>query len=45
MILDYLIDSVKHKEDLLDLCDLLDRLTDISPNLMQHIKELREGSV
>ena len=44
MILDYLIDSMKCREDLLDLCDQLDRLTDISPNLQNLIDEIRQGT-
>ena len=43
MILDDLIDHIKCKEDLLDLCDQLDRLTDISPGLHHHIDEIRQG--
>ena len=43
MILDVLIDRMKCKEDLLDLCDQLDRLTDISPGLHHHIYEIRQG--
>ena len=43
MILDCLLDSMKCKEDLLDLCDQLDRLTDISPGLKHLINELRQG--
>ena len=44
MILDYLIDSMKCREDLLDLCDQLDRLTDISPSLQNLIDEIRQGT-
>ena len=43
MIIDFLIDNMKCKEDLLDLCDQLDRLTDISPDLQHHINEIRQG--
>ena len=43
MILDCLINNMKCKEDLLDLCDQLDRLTDISPDLKHLIDELRIG--
>ena len=43
MILDYLIEPLKDEGDLLDLCDQLDRLTDISPNLKHVITELRKG--
>ena len=43
MILDYLIGSMKDDVDLLDLCDQLDRLTDISPDLKHVIAELRKG--
>ena len=43
MILDYLIEPLKDERDLLDLCDQLDRLTDISPNLKHVITELRKG--
>ena len=44
MILDCLIDRMKCKEDLLDLCDQLDRLTSTSPELMHLINELRKGT-
>ena len=43
MILDYLLDSMKCREDLLDLCDQLDRLTDNSPSLQHLINEIRQG--
>ena len=43
MIFDCLIDNMKCREDLLDLCDQLDRLTDISPNLKHIMTELRKG--
>ena len=43
MILDCLIDKMKSKEDMFDLCDQLSRLTDISPNLANLINELRKG--
>ena len=43
LILDYLIHKMKRKEDLLDLYDQLDRLTDVSPNLTQLLNELRKG--
>ena len=44
MILDYLIGSMKDDAaDLLDLCDQLDRLTDMSPDLKHVIAELRKG--
>ena len=44
MILDCLIGSMKCREDLLDLCDQLNRLTDISPSLKNLINEIRKGS-
>ena len=43
MILDYLIDAIKSEDDLLNLYELLDRLTDVSPNLKHLINELRKG--
>lgn len=43
MILDCLIEKMNCKEDLLDLCDQLDRLSDISPDLKQLINKLRIG--
>ena len=43
MILDCLIGSMKDDKDLLDLCDQLDRLTDLSPDLKHVITELRKG--
>ena len=43
MILDCLIDRIKCREDLLDLCDQLDRLTDISPGVKCLINEIRQG--
>jgi len=42
MIFDYLINNLKYKEDMLDLCDQLDRLTN-SPSLLHIISELRNG--
>lgn len=43
MILDCLIDRLKCREDMLDLCDQLDRLSDGAPELKQHINELMKG--
>ena len=43
MILDCLIDKLKFKEDMFDLCNQLDRLTDISPDLKHLINDLRKG--
>jgi len=42
MIFDCLIDNLKCKEDMLDLCNQLDRLTN-SPSLLHIISELRNG--
>lgn len=42
MILDYLMASLKCKEDILDLYDQLEKLTN-SPNLLHIIRHLREG--
>ena len=44
MILDCLIDSMKCREDLLDPCDQLNILADVSPNLQNLINEIRQGS-
>ena len=44
MILDCLIDSMKCRKDLLDLCGQLNRLADISPSLQNLINEIRQGS-
>ena len=43
MILDCLIDKLKLREDVFDLCNQLDRLTDISPDLKHLINDLRKG--
>ena len=43
MILDCLINNMKCREDLLDLCDQLDRLTDTSPGLQHLINQIRGG--
>ena len=43
MILDCLIDKMKCKEDMFNLCDQQSRLTDISPNLTNLISKLRKG--
>ena len=43
MILDCLIDKMKFREDVFDLCDQLDKLTDITPDLKRLTNELRKG--
>ena len=43
MILDCLIDKVKFREDIFDLCDQLDKLTDITPDLKCLTNKLRKG--
>ena len=43
MILDCLINKMNCKEDVFNLCDQLNRLTDISPNLTNLISKLRKG--
>ena len=45
MILDCLIDKMKFREDIFDLCDQLDRLTDITPDLKCLTDELRKGYI
>ena len=42
MMLDYLINNIKSREDLLDFCDQLDKLT-YSLSLLHVVKELRKG--
>ena len=43
MILDCLIDKMKFREDVFDLCDQLDKLTDVTPDLKYLTDELRKG--
>ena len=43
MILDCLIEGLKDDKDLVELCDQLNLLTDISPDLKHVITELRKG--
>ena len=43
-ILDYFIDSMKCRGDLLDLCDVLDEFID-SPNILCIAQELRKGNL
>ena len=45
MILDCLIDKMKFREDIFDLCNQLDKLTDITPDLKCLTNELRKGCV
>ena len=45
MILDFLIDKMKYREDIFDLCDQLDKLTDLTPDLKCLTDELRKGYI
>ena len=45
MILDCLINKMKFREDMFDLCDQLDKLTDITPDLKCLTDELRKGYI
>ena len=45
MILDCLIDKIKFREDIFDLCDQLDKLTDLTPDLKYLTDELRKGYI
>ena len=45
MILDCLIDKMKFREDIFDLCDQLDKLTDLTPDLKYLTDELRKGYI
>ena len=43
MILDCLIDKMKFREDIFDLCDQLDKLNDVTPDLKCLTNKLRKG--
>ena len=45
MILDCLIDKMKFTEDIFDLCDQLDKLTVLTPDLKRLTDELRKGYI
>ena len=45
MILDCLINKIKFREDMFDLRDQLDKLSDLTPDLKYLTDELRKGYI